>query len=133
MMLMQGQIIRVSNAPEAIGHILNQIESELFIEESSRVKYIVRLVLTELMSNAYKHGNQKDPAKWIALTFNANRPFYTFEVTDEGVGFTLPDFTEETDDFSESGRGLKLIHDLSESFEAVNNGKTLKVVLKFNE
>ena len=133
MMLMLGQTIRIASTPEAIARILNQIESELFSEDSSRVKYIVRLVLTELMSNAYKHGNQKDPSKWIELKISANRPFFTFEVTDESVGFTLPDFSEETDELSESGRGLKLIHDLSESFEAVNNGKTLKVVLKFNE
>ncbi|KPA15419.1 protein containing Signal transduction response regulator, receiver region [Candidatus Magnetomorum sp. HK-1] len=67
-----------------------------------------RTALTEMLLNAWKHGNKKDPMRTITVRIRFGNDLH-LEVIDEGDGFdytNLPDPTEPQNILKTSGRGI---------------------------
>ncbi len=74
--------------------------------------FAVHLALEEALVNAIKHGNQKDPEKFVTVMFDVDPERVRIEITDEGSGFDpadVPDPTDEDNLELPSGRGLMLM------------------------
>jgi PAS domain S-box-containing protein len=70
--------------------------------------HMIRTALTEMLLNAWKHGNKKDPTKSITLRIRYANDIH-LEIIDSGEGFdysNLPDPTESDNILKTSGRGI---------------------------
>ena len=71
----------------------------------------MRLILDELTSNSYKHGNKKDIDKLIEICIIFADRFSLIKVKDQGLGI-LRD--KNSDKYAENGRGIDLVEKLSD-------------------
>lgn len=106
---------------------VNKVLDDISLPEFN---YIIKLIIIELMTNAFKYGNQRNPELPIALRYTFYNQSIFIEVTD--IGLTKKNLTikeEITDDelMDESGRGLFIINQLSENIMV--NGNTICVEL----
>lgn len=84
----------------------------------------VRLILTEALTNAFKHGNLGDERKPIYLRCFCDDRCLRFEVEDCGKNLKKVDMDKigiDDDPLEESGRGLFIIKSLSDKVEQKNN------------
>lgn len=83
----------------------------------------IRLILTEALTNAFKHGNHMDINKPIYLKYFYNGKTVRFEISDSGKGFENEIIQEIVDEdlLSEGGRGLFIIKSLSDKIELKKN------------
>lgn len=84
----------------------------------------IRLILTEALTNAFKHGNGMNVNKPIYLKYFYNDKSVKFEISDSGTGFEnviIQEQQEDEDLLSDSGRGLFLIKSLSDKIELKKN------------
>lgn len=86
--------------------------------------------LTEAVSNAIIHGNQKDTSKYVRIEVSNSSSQLRVVVEDEGNGFDhqqLPDPT--TNDKIEccGGRGVFLIRELCDTLEFKKNGRRVEL------
>mgnify|MGYP002711946322 FL=1 len=86
-----------------------------FLKDSSYdddVIFKIRLILDELITNSYKHGNQKNYEKMIDIIMLLDRDYCMIKVKDEGEGIN---YTKEGDMLSDHGRGIKLVYNLADN------------------
>lgn len=101
--------------------IIDQVISDLCI---TRDYFDIKLILTEALTNAYKHGNSSDKTKPIKLAYYSSGKTAGFEIQDSGINnkpICIPDKIEDDAILNESGKGLFLIKALSDKFEIRNN------------
>jgi serine/threonine-protein kinase RsbW len=74
--------------------------------------FAIKLSLEEALTNAIKHGNQRDPTKHITLRYYVGPDRTVIMVADEGQGFEpdcVPDPTADENLERPCGRGLMLM------------------------
>ena len=101
---------------------INLLE-ERFYDESQIFK--LRLILDELTTNSYKHGNKKDKNRLIEISVVFDRAYLLIKVKDEGEGTKL---AKKTERFSESGRGIDLVKKLSD--KVIINNSTIACLIR---
>ena len=72
----------------------------------------IHLAVEEALMNAIKHGNQRNPEKYVTVQFRFTAKILQIVVEDEGDGFNpadVPDPTLEENLELPSGRGLMLM------------------------
>jgi len=69
----------------------------------------IKVVLSELISNAVIHGNGEDPSKQVDIKVFFNDMSIEFLIIDRGVEFT-PEDKEEEKLLCESSRGISICH-----------------------
>lgn len=72
----------------------------------------IHLAVEEALMNAIKHGNQRNPEKYVTVEFRFNAKILQIVIEDEGDGFNpsdVPDPTLEENLELPSGRGLMLM------------------------
>lgn len=72
----------------------------------------IHLAVEEALMNAIKHGNQRDPEKFVFAEYHLNTKILRIVIQDEGDGFDpddVPDPTLEENLELPSGRGLMLM------------------------
>lgn len=114
---------------------INLIESYILkIKENFQISddkyYNILIVVTEAVNNAIVHGNKCDAEKKVKLSIHCNEQQAVFEIEDEGTGFdpdSIADPRQPENLLKESGRGIFLIKELSDSFEYLNNGRKIKI------
>ncbi len=94
----------------------------------------ILISLTEAVNNAIIHGNGENRSKNVVIdhVYRKNHGL-TFEISDEGAGFdykSIPDPTKVENLEKTGGRGVFLMHQLSDRIKFVNNGRT--VIINFN-
>ncbi len=92
--------------------------------EESQI-YKLRLILDELVANSYKHGNKKDKTRLIDISIVFDEAYLLIKVSDEGSGIK---FVNESQKFSESGRGIDLVKKLSD--EVIINKTTIACLIR---
>ena len=95
-----------------------------------RYNFDIRLILTEVLTNAFKHGNKSDESKPIYLRCKFNIKGIEFEVEDSGEGFEFRCFTEEEIEeniLNNSGRGLFLVKSMAEEVKVNKNVVNIKM------
>ncbi|WP_297689512.1 ATP-binding protein [uncultured Anaerococcus sp.] len=78
----------------------------------------LRLILDELTTNSYKHGNMKDRLKLIEICVKLTDNYSYIKVKDQGKGICRK---ESTDLFAENGRGIRLVESLSDKLVVCEN------------
>ena len=74
--------------------------------------FAIRLALDEALSNAVKHGNKLDPAKFVEVEYTVSDEGICIRIRDEGPGFepaTVPDPTLDENLERPHGRGIMLM------------------------
>lgn len=101
-----------------------------FIEEiiadidNDDYSFDIRLILTEALSNAFKHGNKNDITKPIYLKSTYNEGSIEFEIKDSGAGLeNIPICDNISDEnlLDNYGRGLFLIKSIADRIEFRNS------------
>lgn len=92
-----------------------------FLKDSSYdddVIFKIRLILDELITNSYKHGNQKNYEKMIDVIMLLDRDYCMIKVKDEGEGIN---YSKEGDMLADHGRGIKLVYNLADNLIVQDN------------
>lgn len=93
----------------------------------------ILISLTEAVTNAIVHGNDKDQSKKVKVKMEKEAKKLTFKVTDEGTGFDfsiLPDPTAPENLLKIGGRGVFMMKQLSDMVVFSNNGSTVEMIFK---
>ncbi|MEZ4984732.1 MAG: ATP-binding protein [Saprospiraceae bacterium] len=89
--------------------------------------------LTEAVNNAIIHGNCQDKRKKVSISLQERKNSLAIQVSDEGCGFdyqSVPDPTKEENLCKCGGRGVFLMHHLSDAIAFRNGGRTVE--MRFN-
>ncbi len=103
--------------------IIDKIITDLDI---SNYYFDIKLILTEALTNAFKHGNNSNINKPIHLRYNFNGKSIEFQIEDSGTGFgnvMISDKISDKNILSDNGRGLFLINCIADKIKF--NNKTL--------
>ncbi len=113
------------------------IDDSLLQHELHSYAMVIRLILTEALHNAYKHGNKSDDTRPIDVTVLSKREsqgkYVRISVADTGSGFDIKHIPRELpeDLLMESGRGLFLIRQFAEAVTVDKNH--LNISVRFEE
>lgn len=106
--------------------IINKIIADLDVYDYS---FDIKLILTEALTNAFKHGNKNDSSKSIYIKYFFDGESIEFQILDTGNNLRNVNLTEEISDealLSEHGRGLFLIKQFSDKVKIRNNMLIIK-------
>lgn len=92
------------------------------LDDRSETRFAVRLLVSELFTNAVKYGAHRESAR-IRLSVAVGEAQVRVEIGDQGRGFdeepaAMPDVD------SESGRGLAFLDALADRWGVVRNGES---------
>jgi len=114
---------------EVIDEIVSSIET---IDDN----FDIRLILTEALSNAFKHGNKNSVDKPIYLRAIHDDRGIKFEIEDSGDGFgdiVIPEQISDDNLLNNYGRGLFLIKAIADEVEFRNNTLIIYKTLIINK
>jgi serine/threonine-protein kinase RsbW len=98
-----------------------------------RVRFNVRTVLAEALTNAIVYGNGEDPVKVVRVRIEVLRDAVRIHVVDDGDGFdpdSLPDPTLTEHLWRETGRGLFVIRHLVDGVDFNAKGNAICLTLR---
>ena len=101
--------------------VIDKLTYDLNVSEDC---FDIKLMLTEGLTNAFKHGNKGSNDKPIYLRYYNYGTYVRFEIEDCGQGFgnrAIPNTSLDEDLLSNSGRGLFLINCIADKIELRNN------------
>ncbi|RMF23788.1 MAG: ATP-binding protein [Bacteroidetes bacterium] len=93
----------------------------------------ILISLTEAVTNAIVHGNQRDAKKVVRVKLIKEKNSLAFQVCDEGPGFdyqNLPDPTRPENIEKPGGRGVFLIRELCDDVRFRENGRVVEMEFK---
>ena len=104
------------------------------IEDLNAYKYSfdIKLILTEGLSNAFKHGNNSDISKPIYLLYSFDGKNLEFKITHSQLklqNIHIPKKLSDKDLLEDSGRGLFLINSFADKVELTENALIVSKVL----
>jgi serine/threonine-protein kinase RsbW len=102
---------------------------------SDKAKFALRLVLSEAIANAIKHGNRNEEGKKVWLNWTLNYPDVELNIQDEGKGFEFDEVSDPTQiDLlqREGGRGVFLLKKYCVAVEYEHDSKNLRCHLKLD-
>ncbi|MDM8550289.1 response regulator [Desulfobacterales bacterium HSG2] len=94
----------------------------------------IRMVMEEMLLNAWIHGNRRNPDKTVRVRWQFGNDF-RFEVIDEGDGFDynrIPDPTFRDNITKVNGRGIFIIRYFSEYIRWKKGGRHLIVTFRYS-
>lgn len=101
--------------------VIDKVISEL---NASEYDFDIKLILTEALTNAFKHGNNMNVDKPIYLRYSYDNSSVKFEIQDCGTGLKnviINDHLDDEDILEDKGRGLFIIKNLSDNIELKPN------------
>jgi serine/threonine-protein kinase RsbW len=113
-----------------LNDLLARIETNGWPEED---KFGIHLSVEEALMNAIKHGNQRDPEKFVHVEFYLSDNLLRVSVLDEGEGFNPNDVPDPTLDENlelPSGRGLMLMRTFMSFVEYNEKGNGVRMEKK---
>jgi len=103
---------------------IHQVVNDLNISECSVEAFDISLILTEAITNAFKHGNKCDSNKPIRINYMQNESDIVFEIIDTGAGFDYNACVRKVSERNllvEGGRGIHLIQSLADCLSNEGN------------
>jgi len=116
---------------KTIDEIMQEVQAHIEREE---LFYDVKLILSEIFTNALIHGNRKNPVLTITVEYEISDDFIKARLTDEGPGFNYNDIKDPLaaeNIIKFSGRGLFLIRQLADEISFNVSGNSVTIVKKF--
>ena len=130
-------MLRLSSDPRNVARV------EAFVERIANQYKIapdmygnILISLTEAVNNAIIHGNGNDETKTVEVLLKETEDTIALRVRDEGRGFdfnNLPDPTAPENLTTIGGRGVFLMHQLSDSVDYEDNGSTVEMRFRLDE
>ena len=108
-------------------NIVNDIVTDILLSIDKKIGednlFNIKLILSELIVNSIKHGNNNDCEKNISIFLLVEDRWVEINVCDEGKGFM---YSKNLDPctYCETGRGLLLVEGLSDLFLVCKNSIT---------
>jgi serine/threonine-protein kinase RsbW len=102
-------------------------------EATESIRFRLRVVLSEALSNAIVRGNCEDCNKWVDVRAELGPEAISVYVTDEGPGFdpsTIPEPIRPEQLDEASGRGLFLIRKLVDAVQFNTQGNSICMILR---
>jgi serine/threonine-protein kinase RsbW len=102
-------------------------------EATESIRFRLRVVLSEALSNAIVRGNCEDCNKWVDVRAELGPEIISVYVTDEGPGFdpsTIPEPIRPEQLDEASGRGLFLIRKLVDAVQFNTQGNSICMILR---
>jgi serine/threonine-protein kinase RsbW len=102
-------------------------------DASRTIRFRLRVVLSEAISNAILRGNCEDRAKWVEVRAELVPDFIRVYVTDEGPGFdpsAIPEPIQPGQLDEARGRGLYLIRKLVDAVQFNEQGNSICMILR---
>jgi serine/threonine-protein kinase RsbW len=100
---------------------------------TATIRFRLRVVLSEALSNAILRGNCEDCNKWVEVRAELVPEAITLYVTDEGPGFdpsTVPEPIQPEQLDEARGRGLFLIRKLVDAVQFNRQGNSICMILR---
>jgi anti-sigma regulatory factor (Ser/Thr protein kinase) len=107
---------------EAIGQARTFVDRFEALDDYSDLRFAVRLLVSELFTNAVKYGSRRPHAR-VRLSVAVADSHVRAEIGDNGRGFPEGRTTMPEPD-AESGRGLAFLDALANRWGVVHNGET---------
>lgn len=110
--------------------VIESVISNLNVLEDD---FDIKLILTEALTNAFKHGNNGMKDKPIYLRYINRGNNVEFEIEDCGNGYEnliIPKLLIEEDLLNDSGRGLFLLNCIADKIEFRKNTLVIQKQLK---
>lgn len=114
-------------ARQLLEELLGQLTDRGWPEED---KFGVHLSVEEALMNAIKHGNQRDPEKFVFVEYKISDTLLYVQVEDQGDGFDPNDVPDPTLDENlelPSGRGLMLMRTFMSAVEYNEKGNRVRM------
>jgi serine/threonine-protein kinase RsbW len=102
-------------------------------EATQTIRFRLRVVLSEAISNAILRGNCEDRAKWVEVRAELVPDSIRVYVTDEGAGFdpyAIPEPIQPEQLDEARGRGLFLIRKLVDAVQFNEQGNSICMILR---
>jgi len=102
-------------------------------DATESIRFRLRVVLSEAISNAIVRGNCEDCDKWVDVRAELGPDAISVYVTDEGPGFdpsTIPEPIRPEQLDEASGRGLFLIRKLVDAVQFNAQGNSICMILR---
>ena len=102
-------------------------------EASPTIRFRLRVVLSEALSNAILRGNAEDRSKWVDVRAELVPDSIRVYVTDEGPGFdpaAVPEPIRPEQLDEAQGRGLYLIRKLADAVQFNDQGNSICMILR---
>jgi len=102
-------------------------------ESTESIRFRLRVVLSEAISNAIVRGNCEDCNKWVDVRAELGPDVISVYVTDEGPGFdpsTIPEPIRPEQLDEANGRGLFLIRKLVDAVQFNPQGNSICMILR---
>lgn len=127
----EARMIRIASIPNNIAMIEKYLIG-IFEEYKIDQKHYhnVFISITEAVNNAIIHGNREDANKFVHINSEKKHRCISFRISDEGRGFdpnTIPDPTLPENLERCGGRGVFLMHKLSNKVAFSDNGRTVEI------
>ncbi len=123
--------IAIASRVENIAVIENAIDEICSQHDINEEHYgNVLIAITEGVNNAITHGNKQDPEKEVIVEFVTKKGQLVCRITDMGPGFdyeNVPDPTSPENIEKPNGRGVFLMHHLSDGIEFLENGSIVEL------
>jgi len=127
----QNDTLKIHSDPKNVANVEPFVENVFKKYRLSPEKYgNILISLTEAVTNAIVHGNDRDHSKIVLVFAKKTNKNLSFTISDEGQGFdfdNLPDPTAPENLLKVGGRGVFLIHQLSDEVQFHDNGSTLEI------
>ena len=127
----QHEMLKLASNPKNVAQVEPFIEQVFKSYEINPDMYgNILITLTEAVTNAIVHGNDRDESKLVQVKMQRNRRCLAFRISDEGGGFdyeNLPDPTSPENILKIGGRGVFLMKQLSDDVLFHNNGSTVEI------
>jgi anti-sigma regulatory factor (Ser/Thr protein kinase) len=110
------------SAETAIGQARAAVDRLEALDEHPEARFAVRLLASELFTNAVKYGRRRDDAR-VRFAVDVGDSRVRVEVGDRGRGF-VADHVEMPGPEGESGRGLAFLDALASRWGVIRNGES---------
>jgi serine/threonine-protein kinase RsbW len=102
-------------------------------QATQTIRFRLRVVLSEALSNAIVRGNREDRTKWVEVRAELIPDSISVHVTDEGPGFdpsSVPEPVQPEQLDEARGRGLFLIRKLVDAVQFNEQGNSICMILR---
>jgi anti-sigma regulatory factor (Ser/Thr protein kinase) len=103
---------RLPAAPEAVPLARGVVDGLEWLHVAPEREFELRLLVSEVVTNAVKHGCRNDPDEWIGLAVAIEDDTLRVRVSDAGRGFRPRVVQPEPD--APAGRGLHVLETLAD-------------------
>lgn len=122
----ESNLVKLKEILESIKNILKNVIFN--ISEDDQLE--LRLIFSELLTNAVIHGNRENSLKKVRLLISVNEHYILATVSDEGEGFNYSQVLESdcysADYLYENGIGLQLVNSLTDLIHFNKMGNEVK-------